>query len=513
MSKTISFFGTRSAESSALADMLKVCAEESGYQFYHFSPENADSSLYFNACLNSEIVIADATIESVASQANNGNIVEDDHYAIFNVMHIAFDHIWIVSRTYLPVNFTTMFRDIAPSYPFPASHPEQLEKTPERITWDNNNIVQAIKNRLPVFAGRTSLASRLPPLDPKNLTPFYTAYAELMAEAIKKDAEERRKGLKKVFISYRSAFYEDVRALQESWKGQYEFIVMPPGSLAYESEVLPRLRRWQLMSVLDRQIDLADEFWVYQTDDYDKSWWTQGELITLAYRKHSGTYCPEIKTFDPSEKSLSPGYEKMPELNQSQAERIARRYSNSDPLTMGPENVAAIRKMRKWSETPLIGNAFHWLIRKMTRTRLAKEIMATSHPASAITGGEITEEELLKKVGDKDFFRKYLQDPVWEPAFWENAVLEYGKKESAGNSIDVDAFIEMSGLEYVEFRPDELKKWIDAGKYRHNGIEYKVLNAAPRFLWIANRMGKQPKDNLQRLDVCLFVKNTDNKNI
>lgn len=493
--------------------MLKGCAEDSGYQFYHFSPENADSSLYFNACLNSEIVIVDATIESVAMQANNGKVVEDDHYAIFNVMHIAFDHIWIVSRTYLPVNFTTIFRDIAPTYPFPASHPEQLDKTPERFTWNNENIAQAVKKRLPAFEGRTTLASRLPPLDPNNLTPFYTAYAELMTEAIKKDAEERRKGLKKVFISYRSAFYEEVGALQESWKEQYEFIVMPPGSLAYETEVLPRLRRWQLMSVLDRQIDLADEFWIYKTEDYDKSWWTQGELITLAYRKHSGTYCPEIKTYDPSEKILSPGYEKMPKLNQSQAERIARRYSNSDPLTMGPENVAAIRKMRKWSEMPLIGNAFHWFVRKLTQARTTKEFMNNYYPASAITEGKITEEEILKRMGDKDFFKKYLQDPVWESAFWENAVLEYGKKESSGNSIDVDVFIDMSGLEYVEFRPDELKKWVDAGKYRHNDIEYKVLSAAPRFLWIANRMGKQPKDNLFRWEVYLFVKDIKNKNI
>ncbi|HRI59071.1 MAG TPA: hypothetical protein PK228_05100 [Saprospiraceae bacterium] len=499
MSKTLSFFSTRSAESLSLAEMLRQCADDFGYAFYHFSPETANSSTFFEASINSEIVIMDATIEPD---------VENDHYAIFNLMHIAFDHIWIVSRSYLPVNFTTMFRDIAPLYPFPASHPSQLANLPKITPWNNSDILRRVAERLPAFEGRMPLASQLPPLDYNNPTEFYKAYTELMTASIKKDAEERRKGAKKVFISYRSSNYEQVQRLQEDYKGQYEFIVMPPGSLAYETEVLPRLRRWQLMSVLDRQIDLADEFWVYATDDYDQSWWTQGELITLAYRKFSNTYCPEIKTYHPSEDRLSLGYEKLPVLTQAQTERIARRYSNSDPLTMGPENVANIRKMRRLSETPLIGSVFHWFVRKITESKRTKDLMNTYYPTSVLSNGEITEDELLQKIGDKEYFRKYLYDPVWEPAFWENAVLEYGKKEDKKEQIDVDMFIDMTGLEYVELSPAELEQYVRSGRFVHGGIGYTVLSAAPRFLWIPNRMGKQPKDNLQPWSVNLFVKDT-----
>gem|GEM_PF-6890243 len=329
-----------------------------------------------------------------------------------------------------------------------------------------------------------------------------------MEETIQKDAASRRKGLKKVFVSYRSVFYKDVMGLQGQYKEQYDFIVMPPGSLAYEKEVLPRLRRWQLMSVLDRQIDLADEFWVYDQGDYDRSWWTQGELITLAYRKYSQTYCPEIKTYNPVTKTLSDGYVKMPSLKQVHVEQIARRYSNSDPLTMGPENLANIRKMRRMSELPILGNVFHWFVRKLAESKRTKEMMNTYYPTSVISKGEIKEEELLEKIGDKEYFRKYLTDPVWEPAFWENAVLEYGKKVRQMEGIDVERFIDMSGLEYIEFSPSDLKKHLEQGSFAHNGIQYSVFGAAPRYLWIPNRMGKRPKDNLLPWSVNLFVEDS-----
>src|SRR5207249_1455274 len=117
-----------------------------------------------------------------------------------------------------------------------------------------------------------------------------------------------------------------------------------PGELAYSNELLTEMRRWQVLSTLDRWIGAADEVWVYNTDDYLDSWWTQGEIVTIAYRKAAGSYYPKLRVYDYKSGTLiDPPAIYLPQMTKVQVRRMARWFANTDPWTMGPEGITPIR--------------------------------------------------------------------------------------------------------------------------------------------------------------------------
>ena len=324
-------------------------------------------------------------------------------------------------------------------------------------------------------------------------------------KSVERIKAESRTGKRKVFISYRSDYIEKLNALIKNYESEYEFIILKPGTIAYEKEILTRLRRWQLMSILDRYIERVDEFWVYDTQDYTDSWWTQGELITLAYRKYAASYCPEIKTFNPNKiKPLSSGYAKMPELTENQVKQIARLYSNSDPLTMGPESTRHIKIMRKIADIPIIGRAFYWMIEKTARSQSVKDGIKKYMPISVISSGEISEDDILSQYADREFMKQYLHDEVWENSFSENSILEIGQKECGNKAINVDSFIQLKGFEYKEFTPSQVEEYVNTRYYSYGNLKYSVEKAAPRYLWFANRRGNREINNLHVWDTILF---------
>jgi hypothetical protein len=207
MSKKLCFIGTLSKESQALAVLLKPEAIKAGFDCFSLFPEDTDSEVYFKACLDSDVVVVDASIESIEDK------VENIHYGNFNAMHIAFDHIIIVSRTYLPVNFTTLFRDIAPAYPYPKHHPASVNNIENEVSWvkgmENNEIVTQLTKRLSLQF-QPALITRLPAMNEENLDHFFTVYTALMRESVERLKAETRKGKRKVFISYRSDYYKKI---------------------------------------------------------------------------------------------------------------------------------------------------------------------------------------------------------------------------------------------------------------------------------------------------------------
>jgi hypothetical protein len=56
--------------------------------------------------------------------------------------------------------------------------------------------------------------------------------------------------------------------------------------------------------MIDRFITPADEFWIYETDDYYNSWWTLGELLTLSYASYSGRRIPKIRIIKQDNNSI-----------------------------------------------------------------------------------------------------------------------------------------------------------------------------------------------------------------
>ncbi len=503
MCKILSFFGTLSSNSKNLGELVKILAAKEGFDFIEYLPLNSTPVVYFKACLQSDAVVVDATIES--------DINKNIHYGNFNAMHNVFDHIIIVSRSYLPLNFTTLFRDIAPDYPnrYPYQEYPDIEiNDAETTIWknrENQEIIERLTKRLKTI-NQPPLDTVLPDFDPDNPKSFYEAYTELIKKSIDRTTTQNRNGKRKIFISYRSRHFESVKNLMEQYdKDRYEFTVFRPGTLAYETEILSRLRRWQLISIIDRYIERVDEVWIYDTGDYRDSWWTQGELITLAYRKYHGSYCPEVKTCNPiNPYNLTPGYASLPKLTEIQAKKMARLYSNSDPLTMGPETTRNIRIMQIVSDIPFIGTLFYWGLRKVATSQKVKTIMKKYVPSSVITEGAVSEESILSDYANKKFMKEYLHDPVWQRSFSENPVLEYGKKDFESTEFDVDSFISMNALQYKEFTPFKINKYVSCHYYTEGKINFSVKKKAPRYLWYPNRMGRKEKSNLHVLDTVIF---------
>ncbi len=262
--------------------------------------EGRDCTDFRIACVQSHAVIIDLSME--ADGINNYNILTDEH------PHI--DHILIVSRTFLPINVRPARVGGAPPYPFPK------ESIPG-FSWSNRDILQWLNNQL------TSLLAvnkkHLVSLE-KTHSDFPRAVLESLIKMSKESASNKRKSYQKkntVFISYRGRYYPEVRELaQRIQKGEWHRDVKPkvtiltPGQLAFESELLTEVRRWQVLGMLEDLINQSIELWIYLSDDYLNSWWTVGELVCTARANYMWetdqrwTPGPKIKVFDPQSNSL-----------------------------------------------------------------------------------------------------------------------------------------------------------------------------------------------------------------
>ena len=103
----------------------------------------------------------------------------------------------------------------------------------------------------------------------------------------------------RLFFSYRSRCYDDALALVDRLHTgvlhggvKKQVASSGPALLAYEKELLTAMRRWQLLALIDRIIADTEELIAFDACDYLASWWTQGELLTVAYRQLAGTSTP-----------------------------------------------------------------------------------------------------------------------------------------------------------------------------------------------------------------------------
>lgn len=390
--------------------------------------ENPTQVDFFNACKDYDIVVFDASIE-------NGK----NNYHAATAQPMTMDHVLVVSRTYLPQNFYGLRYGGAPNYP----------KTKE-----NNAIIkwlrEQIEDLLPTMPR--------PAEDKSNLGSINIMKKSLDIE----DLRRRKTG--QVFISYRGKYISDVRMLKkriehgEFHSGQKKKVrYFPPGALAYDDELLTEQQRWQLLSIIDRWMWPAEEIWLYVTPDYFDSWWTRGELVALSYRYAcGGGPIPNLRIYDPHENRII-GISEMylPSLNEEQRSRITRWYSNSDPGTMGPESMQAIRSLRS---IPLIRN-----------------------------------------IG-------YVKDHVWTREFWDFPLLQCvncGRMIQNYNTIktniaktnvdfDIDAFIWSTEPLLFRLTPERVMEASKRGEIECPKCKklYKLKSSLPRYLWMPTRMGK-----------------------
>jgi hypothetical protein len=457
-SLSLSFFPTRSSAGLELQELFVPIAERE----YHFTVKvknNVSHRGYFElACTYDDVVVFDATIEE-----------DDQHnYPTAGGSPMVMDHILVVSRTYLPVNFNGLRNGGAPSYPNPFSRSDGTYSNADIIKWLREQIEDLLPS-LPRLRREKGLIGRLwamgKSLD-QNLTKSRSqskifiscrssgisrlqeddhTIEEMKNEKISSDDIDLREASK--VVTKLKSLKEDIENGGKYSDVQRKMVLfIPPGEVAYPNEILTEMRRWQVLNLIDTVIDTAEEVWVYETEGYLNSWWTQGELVTLAYRRAANLYAPKLRVFHPKTGMLSdPPEEYMPIMNHEQVARLRRWYSNCDPATMSPE---VIEILRSRAQTPLMGRI------------------------------------------------KYYHDHAFSKVFWENSRLQCQCSSTIADKgqINIDAFL---WIHEPELTPQQLSESIKQGVVVCNkcGTFHKLKEAPPRYVWMPTRGGKstEPK--------------------
>lgn len=229
----------------------------------------------------------------------------------------------LISRTHTPLNFRPVSEPI-----WNPMDGTQLRPFPEfGSELNNDDIVAWLERRLPDFLSQSKL--RLP---------IITCLIGMKRVRNKVYQSKRSQG--QIFLSYRSSGVNDVAALARDIYDVHRKTCryFPPGVISYEA--MSRMRRWNLLSLLDRYIGPSEEFWACISDDYFYSWWTYGELITAMYRRvggFQGKSGPVLRKYQDG-KVTDLDESLLPRISEQQYKRISHYYAFCDSYLMGTES-------------------------------------------------------------------------------------------------------------------------------------------------------------------------------
>jgi hypothetical protein len=425
---TLAFFAARSHDGIALQNQFSPLAEQLGFDVKLFACSTPLE--YTQTCANYDAIVIDASVEEKG----------EHNYDI--VTSYPLDHILVVSRTYLPLNFWGLRDGILDSH-----IKTTIYGTPfYPKTKSNQEILRWLDLQL-----RDLLPSLPRPMeekgDPFRMTVPMKPSLDLL--------DRRRNQSGQIFISYRSQDAEQVEKLKQQiergqfHQGQTKVVrYFPPGILS--DEVMTEQRRWQILSMIDRFIGPATEIWIYETEDYYNSWWTLGELATLAYRRNVGyrdQNPPILKIFNPRTNKISDlPSDYLPKMTEEQRKRMARWYVNTD-ASQGLEMAIGIRKL---SKVPILG----WF--------------------------------------------PYFNDPVWSDEFWKNPILDCGCCRQIGrnrNQFDLDKFLWTIDPGFTRLTPIQMSNVVRTKQISCPVCNtlYRVEEAPPHYLFISNMLGVTPK--------------------
>ena len=230
---------------------------------------------------------------------------------------------FLVSRTYTPLNFRPISEPI-----WDSKAGTQLRAFPEfGDVLENNDIIAWLERKLPQFL----LQSRFK-------IPFLTQFLGMKKAQDGVYRSTRSEG--QIFLSYRSSGVSDIAALARNIYNVHAKTCryFPPGTLSYEA--MSRMRRWNLLSLIDRYLGPAEEIWTCLSDDYFHSWWTYGEFVTATHRRvggFRGESGPVLRKYQDG-KVADWNENLLPQINEQQHKRISHYYSFCDSYQMGPES-------------------------------------------------------------------------------------------------------------------------------------------------------------------------------
>lgn len=437
---TVSFFQAFSPEGRAL--FKEVQRELEGKTLRGYPVKLIEEKEYrmmpaIRACLESDLVIFDGSIEDEENR---------QYYAAIELMK-CLDHVLIVSRTMLPFNFEGMRKGGAPQFIQTNTIKYSRKKTNREILdWlldvlqnSNLELPRAIKPNLPEseYQKNVDLIQRIEKrlmLDSgSRITDRSDAFVSYLSKYSKR--YERKPGdpprVEELFeiiaqtCRNPSPPKKRFRAAPQSQQAtDADILYFPPGEISLE--FMTAQRRFEIVSVTESYILRCSTFWIYRTEDYDSSWWAYGELLSLArVFREDMSRCPDIYEAKPVKNArgewefeirayITPEEKAsvLPELTEYQMRELSRIQVNSDPNTVGYEQV---EKMREQARLPDL------LLRVEHRAMVHyfKKVLSVM-----VSDEKDEQEKALREARDFGLFKESVHSYVYTKAFWEDHIVE-----------------------------------------------------------------------------------------
>ncbi|HEY7766806.1 hypothetical protein, partial [Longimicrobium sp.] len=375
-----------------------------------------DQSAMIRFGMEDDIVVFDGSVEDPLGS----------NYQAAQMWPTCMDHFLVVSRTPLPLNFQPFhdggFPDVSAA---PSGVHTRLENN-VLVDWVLRQL-RLLANRLPRPAGEKVVIREGELGQSMGLV---TAWANRRIEEALEQKKARQTWSGRAFVSYLSrhsrnhrhpvgvaGFYvEDVVEQVKADHHDPDFPVLyyPPGALS--GEFMTEHRRWQILAFIDGKIRAAEEFWIFETDDYRTSWWTLAELACLAYMNHGGTPLPRIVRCSVQGRELvateaGPGFVQV--LDKAQEREFGRYLSNSDSNTMGYETIRRQQELRERS-LPV-----QWLNYKATQLLIGAVASQGGFPRELLEGDGVAQSPLRSFAA----YCAMLQSRVFSPEFLEDRIV------------------------------------------------------------------------------------------
>lgn len=466
---TIAFYKAPTVQGKMLYEMFQTAME--GYILRGHPVQLIEQTEYkmmtaMMSCLDCDVVIFDGSIEG-------GN----EQYRAASELMKGLDHILIVSRTPLPFNFQGMRKGGAPGVIKTGTTEYSDQMTNEDIlkwildTLENSSmeLPRRLKMNLRADEYRTNM-QKVSQIEVK----MYT------------DAMERMEEEEGVFVSYLSKyskFYKGERPAEPFVEDLFEKICeiskipmdqiryFPPGKISLE--FMTGQRRFEIASITEKYIEGCKAFWIYDTPDYDSSWWTYGEKMSLLHiYGRAMDKCPDIYVVKPvknendkwvfhlqSYLTQKEKQEFLPRLTASQERELERLFINSNPETSGYEQV---EKMRRLAAMP----------KPLLKLQLKLEAPFVAQRLLMVLNGfdidDLEKEAAVNEIKNIDLLIESVRSYSYTKEFWEYHVVECPVcRKNSGKKMNPEKYMYFKGDYFYRMSQSEYQSVMRSVKQGH----------------------------------------------
>lgn len=492
----LTHFAPRTIPGEELANRVSQFGKNLGYEVQVLHAANSTQADFCFACLRDAAVIVDGSIDLD---------IEKTVYPVLTAQHNIFDHVLVVSRSYLPLNVRSLRGGGAPDYPRVFTN-DRIEAW---LTCQLAELRQQVE--------RGQHYQRLPIQKVEDLVDRQVDIRRMMDASFDID-RARRINADQIFISYRSYWFDKGAAafaerlvengFAAAGVGPRPVKIVPPGSVVHETEALTPMRRWMLVGLIEDLVRDSSELWLYWRDDpanpgrsYPQSWWTIAELVCVEninlaqLLDEKSPRAPRIKVrvynADRDElHDLPPDLQVR--LSERQFKRLARILSNTRPDSMGPENPLRSGLLKSLFDA---GQGEDYLKAMKQFLPMLRQMMEGMFPPDHVQNMFQAFQEM---ISDPSKFREYMNDEVHTAEFWAGLSVQLGPTSAyrPGVGIDVDTFLDTPMSERISQNEDQLASAATnnsviqvANSCTQGTMRHVVREQPPRYLWRATRMG------------------------